>query len=379
MIENLIRSQNEITNTLKLLIYKETPLILEKVDFENDNIFLEPLLFVYFNYTKFDIFPPNMLHILMQGYFIDKESSVLHQQIYNNDGIAYIPNVGYFKINDNEPFDRIELIPNTNIEIIKHQINLFDTVFNFIDNEIGNFKIKEIEFNYQLIEKNWVFLTKAFQLIKENSKEHYKLIEQCCKKILLFKTNPENTNSFATINAHGTAFINVYQSSYKLVFFIDDIAHQTGHIILTSLFYNRKSIFKIDENQNIGKILLDNDYRSFYTLIHALYTYYTTFLCLDDCLKSNSLNSLEKEEAIGRIGFYLIKCTIDIKKFNKIISYYNGIENVLTFNGIEIYKLIFEKYTDINCRRYNTTANFNFTNQPYNFTFDIYLEDNKKN
>ena len=57
-------------------------------------------------------------------------------------------------------------------------------------------------------------------------------------------------------------------------------------------------------NSKIDKILLDNDYRSFYTLIHALYTYYTTFLCLDDCLKSNSLNSLEKEEAIGRIGFY---------------------------------------------------------------------------
>ena len=79
-----------------------------------------------------------------------------------------------------------------------------------------------------------------------------------------------------------------------------------------------------------------------------------------------------------KANFFCIRINKN-NEFNKIISYYNGIENVLTFNGIEIYKLIFEKYTDINCRRYNTTANFNFTNQPYNFTFDIYLEDNKKN
>ena len=34
------------------------------------------------------------------------------------------------------------------------------------------------------------------------------------------------------------------------MFFVDDIAHQTGHIILTTLFHDKKNIFKIDVEQN---------------------------------------------------------------------------------------------------------------------------------
>ena len=45
-------TNTEFINTIKLLIYKEKPSLLEKVDFEDDNIFLDPLLFAYFNSKK---------------------------------------------------------------------------------------------------------------------------------------------------------------------------------------------------------------------------------------------------------------------------------------------------------------------------------------
>jgi hypothetical protein len=171
--------------------------------------------------------------------------------------------------------------------------------------------------------------------------------------------------------------LNVYQDDYDEVFFVDDIAHQTGHIILTTLFYDRKSIFKIDENKNIDEILKTKDYRNFYTLFHALYTYYTTLICLDDCLKNNSFNAKQELEAKGRIGFYLSKFIIDLNNFEKITIYYDGVENVLTAIGINLHVEIRDKYFEIFKKWNHITSKYNYKNQTYNFSFSVFTKNNR--
>ena len=88
-------TNTEFINTIKLLLYKENPSLLEKVDFEDDNVFLDPLLFAYFNSKKENMFSKDMLTEIMQGYFIEKEPLLLKES-FNNKGIAYVPNLGYF-------------------------------------------------------------------------------------------------------------------------------------------------------------------------------------------------------------------------------------------------------------------------------------------
>ncbi|HCQ13265.1 hypothetical protein, partial [Flavobacterium sp.] len=183
---------------------------------------------------------------------------------------AYIPNIGYFKYGEKKAFDSIFIIENTKIELLKQPIKLLENIFRTNTDEL--IREKEIIIDNDLFEKNINALTNAFKLIKVNSQDQYKLIEENCKKVIMFKTNPDNINSFATINAQGIAFFNVYQEEYDEVFFVDDIAHQTGHIILTTLFYDKKAIFKIDEEQNIGSLLKINDNRSIHILLHAFYT-----------------------------------------------------------------------------------------------------------
>ncbi|NDP22754.1 MAG: hypothetical protein GZ091_17000 [Paludibacter sp.] len=377
MIEKINNSQIKITNTIKLLVYKEIPSILEKVNFDDDDVFLEPFLFTYFNYKKLELFSSNMLSELMQGYFIEKESNFVIDESFNKNNIAYIPKIGYFKRNEKVPFEKTKLIQDTRIEVIKHPLNLLDNIFkNTRENIID---LNEIIINDLLFENNIDFLTNAFRFIKGSSNNHFKLIELCCKKCVMFKTNPGNTNSFATINAHGIAFFNVYQDEYDEVFFVDDIAHQTGHIILTTLFYERKLIFKIDENQDVETITKQKDHRSIYILLHALYTYYTTFTCLDDCLKNKSFNKKQEIEAIGRVGFYINKCTIDLNNFEKINSYFDGIENVLTDTGIEIYIKIKEKHTEIFNKWNIKISEYSYDNQLYNFSFSNFVKINKIN
>lgn len=370
MINNI-----EFINTIILLLYKENPSLLEKVDFEDDKAFLEPLLFAYFNSKKDNLFSKDMLTEIIQGYFVEKEPLVLNQS-YNDDGIAYVPNLGYFDKNKSK-VDDICIIQNSSIELIIHPIIHLKTIFkDFNENVLDENKIeisKEISLKYENV------LTNALQYIKTSNKVHYDLIEQCCKKIVLFKTDPKNTNSFATINAHGIAFFNVYQEDYDEVFFVDDIAHQTGHIIMTAILFERKKYFLIDENQNIGTFTKNkSEYRSFYILFHALYTYYTTFLCLDACLENHCFNKRQTHEAKGRIGFYLQKCKSDLLNFEKVINYYNGLESVLSSQGIEIFKNIANKYFEV-LKKHEEVTLFKYKNQPYNFTYSEFVKLNPLN
>ncbi|SNR86798.1 hypothetical protein [Flavobacterium sp. ov086] len=365
--------QMEIINTIKLLIYKENPGLLEKIDFDDDRLFLEPLLFAYFNYKSEALLPSELLTEIMQGYFVTQQEIIISHS-FKNSSVAYLPKLGYFKKGKKTPFDEIGMIENTNIEILKYPVNLLQNIFrDFSGNLIPS---TEIICDNELVENNLIYLTNAISLIKENSNEHFKLIEICCQKILLFKTDTNRTNSFAAITAHGIAFLNVYQDDYDEVFFVDDIAHQTGHIILTTLFYNRKTIFKIDDEQNVEDIIKLKDHRTIYILLHALYTYFTTFLCLDNCLKNDRFKGKQKKEAIGRIGFYLKKCTGDLDRFKKINTFYQGIENVLTLEGMETYNLIEEKYMEV-FQRWDAIINvFDYSNQTYNFAFKNFNELN---
>ncbi|WP_445717555.1 hypothetical protein [Flavobacterium sp.] len=368
-------TNTEFINTIKLLIYKENPSLLEKIDFEDDNVFLEPLLFAYFNSKKDSLLSKDMLTEIMQGYFIEKEPLLLNES-FNNEGIAYLPNLGYFDKNKTK-VDNIFIIQNPSIELLIHPIVHLKTIFkDFNENVLDKNKIeisKEISLKYKNV------LTNALQYIKTSNKVHYDLIVQCCKKIVLFKTNPKNTNSFATINAHGIAFFNVYQENYDEVFFVDDIAHQTGHIIMTTILFERKKYFLIDENQNIGTFTKNkSEYRSFYILFHALYTYYTTFLCLDACLENNCFNKRQTHEAKGRIGFYLQKCKTDLINFEKTINYHNGLQNVLSSEGIEIFQNITNKCFEV-LKKHEEVTLFKYKNQPYNFTYSEFVKLNLLN
>jgi hypothetical protein len=362
-------NQIEIINTLKLLIYKENPDLLEKIDFDNDELFLEPFLFFYFNHKIEYSLPNELLTEILQGYFVDR-SELKINYLYNENNIACLPALGYFKKGDSNLYEQMHLVDNTKIEVFKYSVNLLKVIFkDMAGNLISD---SDLIFNNELFEKNIAYLTNAICIIKETSKEHFELIEQCCKKILLFKTDPVNTNSFATMKAHGIAFLNVYQDDYNEVFYIDDIAHQTGHIILTTLFHNRKAIFKIDEEQNVEDILKTPDHRTVYILVHALYTYYTTFLCLDNSLSAGKFSSQQEKEAVGRIGFYLRKCSHDLRRFDKIADLYNGVENVLTDKGQEIYTLIRKKYSEVSEKWQDKIENFDYSDQAYNFTFKIF-------
>ena len=91
-------------NTLKLFLYKSYPEIFSKLDFDNDSIFCNPLLFAVFRQRLASAFSfeeeRDLISGILQGYFTDREKEIfLSGPLFNFQEIAYIPNVGYFKKN----------------------------------------------------------------------------------------------------------------------------------------------------------------------------------------------------------------------------------------------------------------------------------------
>jgi hypothetical protein len=104
-----IEVENKI-NTFKMLLYKEYLDILEKIDFNNEEAFCNPLLYAFFRHKTLNTFPQEiekqLISNLLQGYFVKNDNLDL-THLYNIENIAYVPNIGYFKKDHKDCFNPI--------------------------------------------------------------------------------------------------------------------------------------------------------------------------------------------------------------------------------------------------------------------------------
>ena len=354
------------------------------------------MLFAYFNSEKRDI---SILHTILYGYmnFEAQRKGVIIES--DENGRIYLPNLGWlitgkiiqkFKLFKNEhnkirlfynaveseyQLEPIIKIKNTNIEYLKYSIPLLKQCYYDVDNNLINVEIEKIA------SKHLQNVTKALSLIKQFTPKHFDLINLITKKIAVFNVDTYLRNSFATLSAHGISFSNAYQKEYNEVFFIDDIAHQTGHVIFNALIYDLPNFIKIDpttilENLELG----DNstETRSIRIVFHALYTYHTTFTCLNACLDAEVFDTKRTHEALGRLYFYIGKCYKDLMLVEtaNINNTPVDIKDLFTENGLDIYFEIKNKFNFIREKWGNILSSLNMSNQPYNFTYSKFVELN---
>ncbi len=150
--------------SIKILLYKNNQEIFEDIDFENDKIYQEPLLYSYFNDEK--KLNTGLDQILI-GYEEGEEKNVKVKS--DEFGRIYLPNIGWFTtslinqelnflknkkalfINSEKidfTFEGIEVIENTKIEVLKYQIPLLKQCYFNVDKE----QI-EIEIEIEIITK----------------------------------------------------------------------------------------------------------------------------------------------------------------------------------------------------------------------------------
>lgn len=390
IIEKLCKEGRDYwSNNIKMLLYKQNEDIFDVIDFDNEYIYSDPLLFAYYNNVEDISTNQNILNTIL-FYGLNRNQKITIQ--LDKYEKTYLSNVGWLN-NSNKiiidiykgqsNIEEIHKIPNTDIEILKSPIGLLDTFYEGNNVEITKITKKQIN-----------NLTKAYFFIKKVAPEHFNLINQYAKKCVIFETNPNNINSFAHRGALGIAFFNAYQSNYDEVFFIDDIAHQTGHVLMHTILFDKKKIFKIDdENTKIQDYSINTknikDTRNVEVWFQALFTYYASFLCLDKCIEGKVFDEKQEFEAIGRILLYIYKCYYDLslighikqdrKLFDRIIEPIKKSSNedsIFSKDGQIIFNIIFNKYSEIFNKYYPKYDALSFKNQSYNFDFNIFIQEN---
>lgn len=388
--------REQLIEDIKMFLYKENPNIFEIVDFEDDNIYQEPLLFAYYNSKEKSSI---QLNTILYGYMnprAQQNGIIVKSDKY---GRIYIPNLGWFitdvknqqlnllkdelnqfsllsnNANIQYRLESTYKIDNTDIEYLMYPVALLNQCFFNTSNELIPVEIESIS------KKHLHNIVKAFSLIKDNAPGHYDLICSVTKKIIVFNVDTNLRNSFATMNAQGISFLNAYQKSYDEVFFIDDIAHQTGHVIFNAIICDFPNFLKINPEtilENSNSKIDTVDTRSILTLFHALFTYYTTFICLDSCLDSNTFSIKQRHEALGRLLFYISKCDIDLNLIisGKINNQALECKDIFTEDGLYIYREVENKFKFIKEKWGDSLRSFNLSGQPYNFTYSIFLQLN---
>lgn len=353
-------SQTEIINTIKLLIYKDNLTLLEKIDFDDDEIFLEPLLFAYFNSKKESLFSSKMVTEIMQGYFAEKEP-LYFKESFNKEGIAYVPNCGYF---DKTGKKVDELLVIDKFEILKTCHPLLEKYFTeFYKGHVVNPK----PIHKSVWKENYKDVEKAIFIIKEHLPEFYHDLVFANKRIYLHD-NPKILN-FTTVETLGMLYFYVIGNN-NLIYFIEELVHQGSHNFLYYIVHNRKDYFKIDVDTIIMRDLTKQqwDYRNVYGAYHGLYTVTKRVECFDILLSKNVFTGREKHELLGRLADMFPRFQTGLELLN--------LDAVYTEKGKKFYFELTQKCESILKKYQKLTQEFDLSHRDLDFRYDEFCLTN---
>jgi hypothetical protein len=379
--------QEYLAESIKLLIYQSDSELFERLDFNDDRIFLEPFLFSYFTAkTKL----PIGLHQLLFGY-LEKENRYESTAVFADEqGVIYMPNIGYFfttlenetvqlsYVQNTEKFElwtddrQIDfefqpplMIPGTSIELYKYSNPFFRPYFAEWNEEKKDFE------NYgaaveitKTTELHFSNLIKAFELLKTYSPEQFIQYTSTTQRIVIFHNS--KIRNFAVREMHGTAFISANPDDSE-IFFLEEIIHQCSHNVFNAITANLSGHFLIDAETPLKKYSKsESEFRSIYSALHGLYTVATRMACFHNCMDGLEGNRLH--EVIGRFADLRMRFRNGLDKLHY--------EEVFTPLGYEVYRMLDEYCATIFDERHYLINKFDYNFHNAGFSFQKFASLN---
>lgn len=372
----VLQNQGELADTIRTLLYKENAKLFSKLNFDDDTPFLEPTLFYYFLATDKKLITPTLEQSLV-GYILPKYRFEKFKAISDSYGFINLPGVGYLRTEPNKTFDILwnyesnkfsvegypfkyiedKFIHDTRVRLCKHHTFLISQLS--LDGKMVRFN----ESSEETLKNNLIFVEKALSMIKTLSRDFYELLILTTRELVIL--NSPNIYSMAAISYHGTAFINTEGYEHDEIFFIDDIAHQCGHIIFNALTLQTTNYLKVHKETFLRDFISEKrEGRTVYSAFHGLFTYTTILYFLDLSLENFKFSRKQKHELIGRIGFYRMKFG------NDLVSLTNS--EIFTSKGLEFVEQFRLGYNYISYKYKEFIEEMNFEGSPYVFGYDFF-------
>lgn len=325
---NLIENKNSIINTIKLLIYKENSSLFDELDFENDEVYLDPLLFAYFNYKRDNLFTEDMLNEIFNR---EKKGNTLVIDVFEIQKEIHVLQKRYFR------------------ETYRGHIVNIDPPFNSVWYDC--FK----------------YIKKAIFIIKMQLPEFYNELCFANRQIYLHD-NPKILN-FTTFETLGSLYFYVIDEC-KLVYFIEELIHQGSHNFLYYIVHKRKDYFKIDVDNLLMRDYTGQawDYRNIYGAFHGLYTVKKRVECFDILLTKKIFSRREKHELLGRLADMFPRFQTGLELLN--------LDEVYTEKGKKFYFELTQKCESILKKYKNLTKEFDLSHRDLDFRYNEFCLTN---
>lgn len=378
---NYHESHLRVIDVLKGALYRKDETLFNRLDFHNDSIYEEPLLYACINNPRFS----DWIDSLIMGLSNDKGSlKTLKVPVF--DGISYLPTVGYFYFPENYNMF-LEASVEDNKFIFKHDDKILNYTFKkiqYIDESTETFecnhpllrplfrnergKIIDVIISGKECYKQEYLdnFSNALSKIEKTYPEYHKLVKNYIKKVVFYKGE---SNSFATIQAHGIAFFNI-SHGHSEIFFLDNILHQCAHVFFNTLTFDKKDLFQIPYNSDLSLFTenLEDKGIILYDRFHGLFTQSNINICFNRCLDQQLYSGDNYLEFIAKFTSNMNRFAIAIKKFNKEDKY--GIKGLEWFNFFNnTFYAVFQKNKEL-------LSKYDVSNQPYIFDFNLFKTTN---
>ncbi|MGB3466031.1 MAG: hypothetical protein WBA74_12205 [Cyclobacteriaceae bacterium] len=375
--ERISEGRQELSFRNREVVYNLAPGLFDLLDYEDDDTFLEPLLFNYNN------LPPEYQNLeqILYGYIPDDKKRDIVQVLTDSAGRAYLPKIGH--IRTNAPNQKIKLIYNIDTSSLSkakgsnYELTNFTGIkrahsFELYQDDIlslrGYFRLdsQEDELNVaDMYSKHSDKIEKALDIIRSVYPEFYGSFSDVIKGFYMFYC--KNNRSFASMQSLGISFLNVEHEN-GLVFFLEDVLHQSSH----NMFYYTlldEDMFAVNPNEDLVNY---SDHRAahgdIYGTFHGLFTLTNINTCLVQCLKNNVFEGENELETKGRISD-------NMKRFKTAIDLFD-IRKIFTEEGWKLYNSLRESYESLYLENKDLINSFDTSNQPYVFSFSKFKEAN---
>lgn len=366
--------QRQLADHIRMRLREADPVFFQKLDSNDDRIFLEPLLFAYFSSEKSEV----GLEQILFGYLSDDLKPKRIRVFADADGVICLPNIGYlmtdtssrqlalewneasrsFNIDDgdgcvNYHFKNIVCVGGTTIEVCQYDHPLLR---GFYRDDKG----KQVPVDVaKAMPKHIEELNAAVDILRDHYGNYYSAVLKVIRKIVIF--NNPNVNSFATVSAHGIAFLSASPDD-DAVFFIEDLLHQCGHVIFSAATLQRSDYFAVSPDTPLGRFTQgEEENRTVYVTFHGVFTEAVMNQCLEICYETNLFSGKQRHELLGRFAFILKRFYRDLENLSH--------EEIFTEKGLRLYAKFAKVFEEIYMRRKNLLSAFDTSNQPYNFSY----------
>ena len=380
LAESAHEGQSELMQTVRNLLSRRAPLLTDAII--QDEAFLEPALFSWLTAHREDI----DLQQILYSYLPESVRPLRLQLTADARGVAHLPRVGYvtgLAPCQQNTLNLSEIATNWMAAPLKETRSM-----SFIPARFSAAGL--LEFTYYMDPMLWPLFTEthephsatvalnevaelqntfnsALTLMRQIRPDIYKLLCIANKRAHIYQA--EAPNSFATLSMHGAAFLNRVERP-SAIFFLDDFAHQGGHVVFNAATLNHDHYLTIDSSIKLCDIVQNSsDQRTLYSAFHGLFTLTLIVTVLLGGLRQNAFTHPQAEEARARLGFYLLKFQHDLNNLAQSRLY--------TADGTALYRGFHACYESAIDTYATELHGLDYSNQSYVFHYSRFNELNR--